>query len=826
MRRCLHTALCVLIFFCAIILPGDVAAATTIEIQDKVLQIYAGVWETVPDSQGLGYWTSEIQSGHFTHVDVATSFFDQPLVQAKYAGAQGDALLEALYKNLFKIETPDTEGFAYWQGKIIADPSLMNDNIGTLIMQMIDGMWANPAAAVTQDLYANFTKAGHVFYDAQVANGMIYSELSLHEQYNFLASARELTAGLGAGVTDAEIDALVATAIQCIANVCKAADPDDDYDSDGYTENQGDCKDAVATIHPGATEICGDGIDQDCSGSDLVCPIMLNDIDNDGDGYTENQGDCNDFNASIYPDSTGTCINGGGIAPNVSNFYFSPSSAELSIPGAQTVVSISFDFYDPDGDVARIEALVLDGSYISEDISGPDEIIDGTISGDVLVRIDAVGVYPFELRVVDANGNASNSLYGAFEVLWPDAYDHDPTFGVDGMQLFEGQEDYTNEEGHALVIQPDGKIIVGGVQVQNALLLRYNVDATLDNTFATGGVLVFDGSNGDSYEDLALQSDGNIIAIGSTFEEVLIMRLLPNGTLDTTFGAQGITTTTIGYDATGYAGTLQDDGKIVVVGNASTIDGPNTDSVGFVARYNKNGSLDSTFGTGGMVVFDSLRGGWDTFYDVAIQGDGKILASGEASFPDALAFGDVLLLRLLADGTPDATFGDQGVVFFGERSQSSGRSLALQPDGKILVAGARYFGQVDPETPTLILRYNSSGTLDQTFGVAGVATAPGDSCVALALQSDGKIVGIGRYGNSALLVRFDQNGLLDKTFSGNGWGRYRYDSSGISMGVGADLAVQADGKIVGTGWSTFHDQSSDAAVYLFRVLPEMINPWP
>jgi hypothetical protein len=83
-----------------------------------------------------------------------------------------------------------------------------------------------------------------------------------------------------------------------------------DNDSDGFSEMQGDCKDADVSIHPGAAEICGDGIDQDCSGGDLACPVDPNTVDDDGDGTTENQGDCNDANATIHPGATEICGDG------------------------------------------------------------------------------------------------------------------------------------------------------------------------------------------------------------------------------------------------------------------------------------------------------------------------------------------------------------------------------------------------------------------------------------------------------------------------------------------------------------------------------------
>jgi hypothetical protein len=94
-------------------------------------------------------------------------------------------------------------------------------------------------------------------------------------------------------------------------SVVKAVDPNIvDNDGDGYNEKQGDCNDANAAIHPGATDICGDGIDQDCSGADLACPIDPNTVDDDGDGYSENQGDCNDTNAAIHPGAADICGDG------------------------------------------------------------------------------------------------------------------------------------------------------------------------------------------------------------------------------------------------------------------------------------------------------------------------------------------------------------------------------------------------------------------------------------------------------------------------------------------------------------------------------------
>lgn len=188
------------------------ARPASYETQQKVMEIYSGVWGAVPDSEGLGYWVSRIDVGEFNYVDVAQSFFDQPLVQQKYAGLTGDAFLEALYLNLFKIDVPDTEGFAYWQAKVAADPTFLTTNVGNLVMQMIDGMWANEAAAETQALYRNFVTAGDLFYDEQLREGALFSDMSDFDKLQFLHASESLTAGITADMTQEDIVALVSNA--------------------------------------------------------------------------------------------------------------------------------------------------------------------------------------------------------------------------------------------------------------------------------------------------------------------------------------------------------------------------------------------------------------------------------------------------------------------------------------------------------------------------------------------------------------------------------------------------------------------------------------
>ncbi|WP_006786224.1 DUF4214 domain-containing protein [Thiorhodospira sibirica] len=181
------------------------------------MEIYAGIWGRTPDWEGADYWTQQLISGSMSRVDIATSFFDQPLVKSQYAGLSGDDFLEALYLNIFNVAEPDAEGFAYWQGKIEEDPSLLSVNIGTLVIQMIDGMWGNPEAADTHALYKNFVLSGERFVDAQKAAGVrAFNHMNSDEREAFLDVAATLREGITATTTSSQIDTLIASAMQSL----------------------------------------------------------------------------------------------------------------------------------------------------------------------------------------------------------------------------------------------------------------------------------------------------------------------------------------------------------------------------------------------------------------------------------------------------------------------------------------------------------------------------------------------------------------------------------------------------------------------------------
>lgn len=306
-----------------------------------------------------------------------------------------------------------------------------------------------------------------------------------------------------------------------------------------------------------------------------------------------------------------------------------------------------------------------------------------------------------------------------------------------------------NEYATAVAVQGNGKIVAAG----NGGLARYNSDGTLDAGFnaASSQPGVFpEAQDGDTYYDVALQADGKIVAVGERFADH--------------------------WDF-------------------------------FLTRWNADGTLDSTFGTNGHVTLPAKSSTTaDVLRSVAIQDDGKIVVVGGDSFQTGW-----YVLRFLPDGKLDKSFDRDGklTTTFGTKTGNpTATDVVVQPDGKILVAGKVSFYPTSStwRTDFAVVRYNSNGSLDTSFGQGGkVRTSfaedvgqslSRDQARSIALQADGKIVvggetagGVYYTSPYTALARYNTNGDLDSTFGGDG----RVTRHG---GNGHSLAVQADGKIV------------------------------
>jgi uncharacterized delta-60 repeat protein len=275
------------------------------------------------------------------------------------------------------------------------------------------------------------------------------------------------------------------------------------------------------------------------------------------------------------------------------------------------------------------------------------------------------------------------------------------------------------------------------------------------------------------------------------------------GDLDTSFSGDGKVITGFGADRHfARAIAIQNDGKIVVAGFSVVNASEAADLV--MARYLSNGALDTSFSGDGKVRNDF--GGRVVDAYVALQPDGKIIVAGR--FVDAAGDSSLLVARYLVNGTLDNTFSGNGWVTTPIGSDTAVASVIVQPDGKIVAAGSTNF-----DDDIFVARYRPNGNLDTNFnGVGWVITdfETAERAKAVALQPDGKIVVAGTLNESAILVlRYRSNGSLDPTFNGTGW-----VSDNVAQ-VSAALAVQPDGKIVVASWSAI-DSSEFFASHIAR----------
>jgi uncharacterized delta-60 repeat protein len=332
----------------------------------------------------------------------------------------------------------------------------------------------------------------------------------------------------------------------------------------------------------------------------------------------------------------------------------------------------------------------------------------------------------------------------------------------------------------------------------------FGADVLLDSSFGTGGkVFTNFASSTDVIHAIALQSDGKIVAAGyarNATDDFAVARYNANGTLDTTFGTGGKVTTAFGSGADqAYGIAIQPDGKIVVTGQARMT----TDDFA-VARYDTNGTLDATFGTGGKVTTDITSGATDYGRTVAIQSDGKIVVAGSSRSTARKATFDFAIVRYNSNGSLDTTFDSDGKLTVSITSNNDYANVILmQPDGKIVVGGK---GEVSKNNYAFaLLRVTSTGATDTSFPVTTDMSNRADEIFGLALQSDGKIVtaGVGGAALDFAVARYTAAGALDTTF--NTTGKVITNVTTVAANDNARaVAIQSDGKILVAGYSVIN----------------------
>lgn len=369
-----------------------------------------------------------------------------------------------------------------------------------------------------------------------------------------------------------------------------------------------------------------------------------------------------------------------------------------------------------------------------------------------------------------------------------------------------------------------GLLFVGCFALQ---LVSIAQDGSLDYTFGTDGIVLTDiENNASGANSVAIQSDGKIVAAGFSSDGLInhfaVMRYNTDRSLDNTFDSDGGVTTIIGsYGSFAQSVAVQSDGKIVAAGYSSGI-GAQTDMA--LVRYNSNGSLDDTFDSDGIVVTPIGNSG-DLAYEVVIQSDGKIVVAGSTILVNTStpAFA---VVRYDTNGIPDGTFGTNGIVITTIGTiDDRANSLAIQNDGKIVVAG---FSKSGNNNDIALVRYNADGSLDDTFDTDGkVVTSLGennDGANSIAIQEDGKIIIAGNgivndINDDFVLVRYNTNGSLDVSLDTDG---IVTTEIGASTDIANSLVVQNDGKIVLAG-SSNNGSNDDFAVVRFNANGSLDN---
>lgn len=355
----------------------------------------------------------------------------------------------------------------------------------------------------------------------------------------------------------------------------------------------------------------------------------------------------------------------------------------------------------------------------------------------------------------------------------------------------------------SMVLQPDGKIVVGGEMKDDFGLARYHADGTPDLSFGDNGIVSTDYDNSlDRLFCIALQADGKIVSFGYGGKDIfdhILMRHMPDGSLDTAFGEEGkvLTSTEKG---------LHYDGEIVILPDGKILLGSTVDYIDFdvredqdfeFVRYMPDGRIDSTFGTYGKVTTD-----FDHFSDEAVKAmvvlpDGKFIAAGYTDNHNGEDdnFG---MARYHADGLLDTTFGIKGITTTHFVGFDLCNDITVQPDGKIILVGYSNY-----PTRFAIARYDENGNLDDSFGDEGKVLLSFNSGYNVAetvlVDPDGNIVVSGsssqpEYYDFAM-TRLKPDGTLDDDF-GNG-GKVLTDFG--TQSASNDMILQSDNKIVLAG---------------------------
>ncbi|MBI3468480.1 MAG: tandem-95 repeat protein [Planctomycetes bacterium] len=457
---------------------------------------------------------------------------------------------------------------------------------------------------------------------------------------------------------------------------------------------------------------------------------------------------------------------------------------------------------------------------------------DVLIEGDELVTL-AIIQSPEYLYFIGLPFIADGVIQGECEQVALDGTLDPTFGGGDGLVATDFEVGFTFSNSLALQPDGKVLVAARVAGPEKVAIARYRMNGIPDPSFDNDGLVitplqVFFGMR----PTVAVQPDGKVIAAGVVGNplDFAMARYLPNGAVDTTFGGgDGLVITNLVSSSFPHdflnTVLVQPDGKILLAGYSSS------DSTGHdwaIARYNSDGSLDPTFGGGNGFVFTDLGGpnSNDQIHSIVLQPDGKIVAAGYGGAAET----DFAVARYNADGSLDTTFGaGAGFVITSIGARDEAYGLALQSDGKILIGGFANLANAE----AVVVRYNSDGSLDGSFGggdgIVIVGFSGTDAVGSIAVQADGKIVITGSDDGRVGVARFHPDGSPDLSFGG-GDGMVTVSNYGAAFGQGSGApttgVLQPDGKLVVTSTGSTGG-ASNAGFNLARFTgPCILQPSP
>ena len=402
-----------------------------------------------------------------------------------------------------------------------------------------------------------------------------------------------------------------------------------------------------------------------------------------------------------------------------------------------------------------------------------------------------------DLLVAGASGSDNTFGDGTFTLARYDSHGKlDPSFGFHGVEV---AGDIFDGEITSLALQPNGQIIAGGEAFnQTPAIVRFQRNGTIDHSFGQDGIASPTFDNIDlQVSTVLIQTGGDIVAVGTetqfdrfdTETTFGLVRLKPNGIVDDNYGTQGLVQDDIPGQGNALAAVQQPNGRIIVVGESVPGD---RGSDFALARYTFSGHVDNSFGVAGIT---QKPNGISSINATIVQGDGKIIVAGEEV---GIGSDEAVLARYNPDGSLDTTFGVDGRFFAHIGSDGVFNALTLDAKGNIVAGG---FGRNAADVGVFaVVRVRPDGTADPSFGTGGaVLTSFGDSTqelFSIAVQTNGDIVAAGSTSGALAVARYLPDGTLDATFATKG--KFLF-SDHNTFAYATAMALQHDGKILIAG---------------------------